>query len=301
MLAAQSLLAFVPLFQTKRILLQLCDDVETLSASDVDDSKQARPLNVCRNEGSSGMTNTLHGCLLAIYELLNRCKDIALNVEDWEMIRNTVGSLSSLEEQHPSFYIKLAVLKLFETLGMAGKWQLLIEITSTDEYKHRLNQLTPGFANWIRLKTELVLQHFSLNCIFPAIKETLSLQYQTNGIDVAEPALKILTQRVARLSSSSVLANSVVCYVNYFIQHADTHPGLLPVCLNFVLQRGAICLVENETSLKHFANFFLDKCIETKTFGTATVPSLLQIKTFILLFNVLTILCEFETFIYLCF
>ena len=261
----------MPLFQTKRILLQLCDDAETLSAVDVSDAKQKRPLNVCRNEGNSGITNALHGCLLAIYELLNRCKDIALSVEDWEMIRNTVGGLSSMEEKHPSFYIKLAVLKLFETLGMAGNWQLLFKITNSNEQEQRLNQLTPGYANWIRLKTQLVLQHFSLSCIFPAIKETLSLQYQNDLIDVAEPALKILTQRVARLSSSSVLANSVVCYVNYYIQHADTHPSLLPVCLNFVLQRGATCLVENETSLKQFANFFLDKCIETKTFGTATV------------------------------
>lgn len=267
-LAAQSLLAFVPLFQTKRILLQLCDDAETLSASD---AQQKRPLNVCRNEGSSGMTNMLHGCLLTIYELLNRCKDIALSVEDWEMIRNTIGGLSSLEEQHPSFYIRLAILKLFETVGMAGSWQMLIEVMKRSESEHRLNQLTPGYVDWMQLKTELVLQHFSFSCIFPAIKEIMALRYQTNGIGVAEPALKILTHRVARLSSSSVLANSVVCYVNYYIQHADTHPNLLPICLNFVLQRGATCLVENETSLKQFADFFLDKCIETKTFGITTV------------------------------
>ena len=240
-----------------------------LVSSSNSSSSSSKSLNVCQL-GSSGLTNTLHGCLLTIQECLNRCRDIALSVEDWQMIRKVVNDgLGSLERDSPSFYIKLAVLKLFQTLGLAGDWRLLKEGIRHSECRLS-SQLAPGYGNWIRLKTELVLQHCGFACILPSIEKTLSLR-SAGGLDIAEAALKILTHRVARLSSSSVLANSMVYYVNHYILHAEAFPSLLPICLEFVRLRGATCLVESETSLKGFADFFLDKCIESKAFGITTV------------------------------
>ena len=228
-------------------------------------SKQALGLHVCHV--GSGMTNTLHGCLLAIFEFLNRCKDIALSVEDWEMIRKAVKRLTPLEKDHPSFYIKLYVLKLFQMIGEGGD-HCFLQMLIADRTLYQKNQIAPGFADWVRLKTELVLQHKSLNYIIPAMKVTLTLR---NELDVVESALKVLTQRVVRLSSSSILAISVMPYVCYRIRYAQMNPSLLPVCLDFVLERGATCLLGSDTSIKEFVDFFFDDCIQARKFGTTTV------------------------------
>ena len=114
-LTAQSLLAFVSLFKTKWTTLQLCEDAEILAGQKTPDT----PLNMCVR--GSSITNSLHGCLLAVLEFLRRCRDVALSVEDWEMIRKSVSILVPVEKAHPSYYIKLAVLKLFQMLPSTYK------------------------------------------------------------------------------------------------------------------------------------------------------------------------------------
>ena len=96
-------------------------------------------------------------------------------------------------------------------------------------------------------------------------------------MDVVETALKVLKTRLARLSSSSVLANTVTGFVTCYINHWQSFPSLLPVCLDFVLARGAGALQESDTSLRWYVDFFLDKCIETRQFGSAV--ALLAIPT----------------------
>lgn len=165
-LAAQSLLAFVPLFKTKWTTIQLCEDAEILATLKTSDT----PLNMCVRGPST--TNGLHGCLLAILEFLGRCRDVALSVEDWEMIRKAVSVLAAVEKQHASYYIKLAVLKLFQKLPtMAG--DLGVFAVYRDEAVRKLYYHQPGFGDWLKLKTELVLNHISLNCMLPAIDHVL--------------------------------------------------------------------------------------------------------------------------------
>ncbi len=96
-------------------------------------------------------------------------------------------------------------------------------------------------------------------------------------MDVVETAMKVLKNRLARLSSSSILANTVTGFVTCYITHWQAFPNLLPVCLNFVLARGAGALQENDTSLRWYVDFFLDKCIETRQLGSAV--ALLAIPT----------------------
>lgn len=154
-LAAQSLLAFVPLFKTKVTTMRLCDDAEILASLNSEDT----PLNMCVR--GSSKTNSLHGCLLALHEFLNRCREVALSVEDWEMIRKAVATLALIEKNHSSYYIKLAVLKLFQQLpGLSShlEWAVLQE-----ESVRKLYSLQPGFGDWMRLKTELIVKHISLN------------------------------------------------------------------------------------------------------------------------------------------
>ena len=111
-LAAQSLLAFVSLFKTKWITMQLCEDAVIL----VTQKSSETPFHFC--VPGSSTTNSLHGCLLAVFQFLSRCRDIALSVEDWEMIREAVSALVPIENDHRSYYIKSAILKLFQMLWL---------------------------------------------------------------------------------------------------------------------------------------------------------------------------------------
>ncbi len=172
-LASQSLLAFVPLFKTKWTTMQLCEDATILACQKTSDT----PLNMCVR--GSSITNSLHGCLLAIFEFLSRCRDVALSVEDWEMIRKSVSTLIPVEKEHPSYYIKLAVLKLFQILpSMAGDMESFW--LYREEAVRKLYHHQPGFGDWLRLKTELVVNHISLNCMLPAIEKLLPYP---NGTD----------------------------------------------------------------------------------------------------------------------
>lgn len=165
-LAAQSLLAFVSLFKTKWMTIQLCEDAEIMAVK----KSSMSALNVC--VCGSSPTNSLHGCLLALFEFLGRCRDVALSVEDWEMIRKSVSALAPIEKHHSSYYIKLAVLKIFQKLpSMAGDWQFFTAYR--DEAVRKLYYHQPGFGDWLRLKTELVVNHISLNCMLPAIETLL--------------------------------------------------------------------------------------------------------------------------------
>lgn len=86
-----------------------------------------------------------------------------------------------------------------------------------------------------------------------------------------EPALRVLKDRLVRLSSSSILANTVTGFVTHYIGHWEKFPSLLPVCLDFVQARGVGALLERgDASLRWYADFFLDKCIEARRLGTAT-------------------------------
>lgn len=96
-------------------------------------------------------------------------------------------------------------------------------------------------------------------------------------MDVLETALKGLKTRLARLSSSSVLANTVTCFVTYYITHWKLYPSLLPACLDFVQARGAGALLESETSLQKHIDFFLDECIQARPLGSPV--ALLAIQT----------------------
>lgn len=91
------------------------------------------------------------------------------------------------------------------------------------------------------------------------------------GLDVVEPALQVLKDRLVRLSSSSILANTVTGFVTYYILHWESFPSLLPVCLEFVQARGVTALMEQgDASLRATLDFFLDKCIESRQLGTTT-------------------------------
>lgn len=56
------------------------------------------------------------------------------------------------------------------------------------------------------LQTELLLNHSPLDCLLSAVDGVLRLE---NGPDIVESGLAALTKRVAKLSHSSVLSNSV--------------------------------------------------------------------------------------------
>lgn len=92
-----------------------------------------------------------------------------------------------------------------------------------------------------------------------------------------ETALKGMKTRLARLSSSSVLANTVTGFVTYYITNWRLYPSLLPVCLDFVQARGAGALLESDTSLQNHLDFFLDKCIQARQLGSPV--ALLAIQT----------------------
>lgn len=266
-LAAQSLLAFVSLFKTKWITMQLCEDAVTL----VTRTHSETPLHMC--VPGSSITNSLHGCLFSIYEFLNRCRDVALSVEDWEMIREAVSALIPVENNHPSYYIKSAILKLFQMLpNMAGDLDFFTMYR--DKSVRKLYQNQPGFCDWLKLKTELIVNQISLNCMLPAIEHFLP---PYSGVDVLETALKGMKTRLARLSSSSVLANTVTGFVTYYITNWRLYPSLLPVCLDFVQARGAGALLESDTSLQNHLDFFLDKCIQARQLGSPV--ALLAIQT----------------------
>ena len=88
---------------------------------------------------------------------------------------------------------------------------------------------------------------------------------------MVETALQVLNRRLSRLSSSSILANTVNGYVTWYINRWETYPSLLPTCLDFVEARGASALMESgDTSFRSFMNLFLGKCIETRELGTTT-------------------------------
>lgn len=160
-LVARSLLAFVPLPQTKWKAMQLCEDALTLASRNI----SATPLHMCVR-GSSA-TNSLHGCLLAILEFINRCREIAISVQDWEMIRNSVSAFVPIENNHPSFYIKLTILKIFKVLkGMVGSIEFFR--VYRDESVRQLQCHQPGFSKWLMLKTEHVLTESSLNSVLEA-------------------------------------------------------------------------------------------------------------------------------------
>lgn len=72
-----------------------------------------------------------------------------------------------------------------------------------------------------------------------------------------------------RLSSSSVLANSVTGFVSYYMSHWQCFPTLLPACLDFIRARGAKALQESDSSLRWFIDFFLDKCIDSRQLGSS--------------------------------
>lgn len=91
---------------------------------------------------------------------------------------------------------------------------------------------------------------------------------------MVEPALQVLKDRLVRLSSSSILANTVTGFVTYYIGAWETFPSLMPVCLDFVQARGVGALMERgDTSFRWYADFFLGKCIESRQLGTATALS----------------------------
>lgn len=174
-LAAQSLLAFVSLFKTKWITMQLCEDAMVL----VTQKSSEIPLHFCVIGSST--TNSLHGCLLAVFEFLSRCRDIALSVEDWEMIREAVSALVPVENDHRSYYIKSAILKLFQMLpSMAGDVDFFKPYR--EELVRKLYYNQPGFCDWLRLKTELIVNKISLNCMLPAIEHFLPIH---NGIEIS--------------------------------------------------------------------------------------------------------------------
>ena len=166
-LAAQSLLAFVTLFKTKWTTIRLCEDAEILASTD----KQLAMLNMCSLLEKNSRTNNLHGCLLAVYEFLQRCRNVALSVDDWETLRKAVLTLKHIETSHRCYYIRLAVLKLYQMVGVAGDCEVFRSYE--DDSVRNLHQHSPGFADWLRLRTELCLNHMSLNCILPAIKHFL--------------------------------------------------------------------------------------------------------------------------------
>ena len=166
-LAAQSLLAFVTLFKTKWTAIQLCEDAEILATTE----KSCATLNMCVLLEKHSRTNNLHGCLLAVYEFLQRCRNVALSVDDWEMLRKSVSTLQKMETTHPCYYVRLAVLKLYQLVGIAGDCELFRSYE--DEAARQFHQHSPGFADWLRLRTELSLNHMTLNCILPAIKHFL--------------------------------------------------------------------------------------------------------------------------------
>ena len=153
-LAARSCLAFVPLYKTKWKTVQLCEEVPQLA--------------------SSVHTNRLHGHLLALHDFLTRCRAVALSVEDWQMMREAVSNfLVTLEENYPCYYVKLAVLKLFQQLGMFGNVGFFKELCKGGEAARKSLYQHPGFADWLRLKTELVCNHIPLNHMLPAIDHLL--------------------------------------------------------------------------------------------------------------------------------
>ena len=283
-LAAQSLLAFVSLFKTKWITMQLCEDAVIL----VTQKSSETPFHFC--VPGSSITNSLHGCLLAVFQFLSRCRDIALSVEDWEMIREAVSALVPIENDHRSYYIKSAILKLFQMLpNMAGDLDFFKAYR--EELVRKLYYNQPGFSDWLRLKTELIVNKISLNCMLPAIDHLLPphngtviflliifavdiiFYFLILGTDVVEMALKGLKNRLARLSSSSVLANTVTCFVTYYISHWQLYPSLVPACLDFVQARGATSLLESDTSLQANLDFLLDTFIETRQLGSAVALS----------------------------
>ncbi|XP_057375048.1 uncharacterized protein LOC130696001 [Daphnia carinata] len=262
-LVARSLLAFVPLPKTKWITMQLCEDALTLASRSI----SATPLHLCVR-GSSA-TNSLHGCLLAIHEFINRCREIAISVQDWEMIRNSVATFVPIEKHHPSFYIKLTILKIFKMLkGMAGTPEFFR--IYRDESVRQLYYRHPGFSEWLALTTELVLGEGSLNSVLEAhsmaIQEFLAFY---SGLEVVEAAMRSLTNRFARFSRSSVMANHINSYITYFISRWQAHPSLVPICLEFIQIRGASALQESETSLREHIDFFLNTCIEMRHLGSA--------------------------------
>lgn len=148
-LAARSLLAFVPLYKTKWKTVQMCEEATQIEAL--------------------GM-NRLHGHLLALHEFLARCRAVALSVEDWQIVRSAVStSLIALEQNCPCYFVKLAVLKIFKQLGMAGNIDFFKEHLQGGISARRALYQNPGFADWLRLKTELVSNHISLNHMLTAI------------------------------------------------------------------------------------------------------------------------------------
>ena len=182
----------------------LCEDAETLAF------RRDTPLNICcvgSQEDHYSSVNGLHGCLTAIGEFLNRCKNVALSVEDWELIRESVVALSRIEGEHSCYYIKLSVLKLFEAIGLPSQCDGQIAQYIEDVKKRNVYETKPGFSAWIRLKTDLVLSHFPLSKLLPAIYEVLK---PSNGQDIVESGLIVLTKRVIKLSNSSVVANTVI-------------------------------------------------------------------------------------------
>ncbi len=158
--AAQSLLAFVPLFKTKCITLQLCSDAVILA----NENASEKTLHLCVRGSSS--TNSLHGCLLAVFQFISRCRDIALNMEDWELIRKAVSEFIPIENDHPSFYIRLSILKIFQMLP-----GIMIEDSEflrmyRDESVRTLHAHQPGFNEWLKLKTELLFNEVSINSLW---------------------------------------------------------------------------------------------------------------------------------------
>ena len=87
-------------------------------------------------------------------------------------------------------------------------------------------------------------------------------------MDVVEVALREMKNRLARLSSSSILVNTVTGFVIYYIAHWEEYPSVLPVCLEFVQARGAKALLESDTSLQWYLDFFLEKCIDSRQLGS---------------------------------
>ena len=128
-------------------------------------------------------------------------------MEDWELIRESVVALSRIEGEHSCYYIKLSVLKLFEAIGLPSQCDGQIAQYIEDVKKRNAYETKPGFSAWIRLKTDLVLSHFPLSKLLPAIYEVLK---SSNGQDIVESGLIVLTKRVIKLSNSSVVANTVI-------------------------------------------------------------------------------------------
>lgn len=185
------------------------------------------------------------------------------------MIRNSVATFVPIEKHHPSFYIKLTILKIFKMLkGMAGTPEFFR--IYRDESVRQLYYHHPGFSEWLGITTELVLSEGSLNSVLEAhslaIQEFLAFY---SGLEVVEAAMRSLTNRFARFSRSSVMANHINSYITYFISHWQTHPSLVPVSLDFIQIRGASALQESETSLREHIDFFLNTCMEARHLGSA--------------------------------